>query len=141
MGLTVLDAGVVIAVLDSADAHHAAAVQSLSDAAERGDRFVVPASAYAEVLVGPFRASPGAPDIVDAFLGRLGADIAPADAEIARRAAQLRARHGSLQLPDALVVATADHLEADVVLTTDSGWPTARALGVGCRIDRVRRRD
>ena len=107
----------------------------------RGDRFVVPASAYAEVLVGPFKASPGAPDIVDALLGRLGADIASADAEIARRAAQLRARHGSLRLPDALVIGTADQLEADLLLTTDAGWPTARALGVACRIDRVRRPD
>ena len=61
MGLTILDAGVVIAVLDSADAHHAAAVQSLSDAAERGDRFVVPASAYAEVLSGRSERAPEHP--------------------------------------------------------------------------------
>jgi len=141
MGLTVLDAGVLIAVLDGSDAHHRAAVRFLSDAGGRGDHLVVPASAYAEVLVGPFKAGAAAVRTVDEFLGRLGANIAPADADIARRAAQLRARHRSLRLPDALVVATADHLGADSLPTTDAGWPTDRALGVSCRVERVRRQD
>jgi predicted nucleic acid-binding protein len=141
MGLTVLDAGVVIAVLDGSDAHHAPAVRSLTNTAVRGDHLVLPASAYAEVLVGPFKAGEGAVTTVDAFLGRLGTDIAPADAEIARRAAQLRARHPSLRLPDALVIATADHGRADLLITTDAGWPAARALGVSCRIERIGRQD
>jgi hypothetical protein len=44
-------------------------------------------------------------------------------AEIADRAALLRARHASLRLPDALVLATGDALAADAVLTAGSAWP------------------
>jgi len=55
VALTVLDAGVVIAVLDAADGHHAAARAALSEALARGDELVLPASAYAESLVGPSR--------------------------------------------------------------------------------------
>jgi predicted nucleic acid-binding protein len=138
VGLTVLDAGVLIAVLDGGDAHHASARRVLSARLEDGDRFVVPASVYAEVLVGPFTAGDAAVSTVDDFLGRLGADIAPADAAIARRAAQLRSKHRRLRLPDALVIATAVHLGADRLLTTDAGWPPSRSLGVSFRIERIR---
>jgi len=41
---------------------------------------------------------------------------------IAGSAASLRARHSSLKLPDALVLATADVLGAAKVLTADRGW-------------------
>jgi predicted nucleic acid-binding protein len=141
MGLTVLDAGVVIAVLDGSDAHHAPAVHAVTSTATRGDHLVVPASAYAEILVGPFKAGEQAVATVDAFLGRLGVEIAHADAEVARRAAHLRARHRSLRLPDALVIATADRHRADLLMTTDEGWPAARSLGVSCRIERIGRQD
>ena len=45
MGLTVLDAGVVIAVLDARDAHHAAAAKALTDARDQGDELIIPVSA------------------------------------------------------------------------------------------------
>jgi hypothetical protein len=35
----------------------------------------------------------------------------------------LRAEHNSLRLPDALVIATALAVEANVLLTTDRRWP------------------
>ena len=41
---------------------------------------------------------------------------------IAHRAAALRARHRALTLPDALVLATGDVLDATAVLTTDGAW-------------------
>jgi predicted nucleic acid-binding protein len=124
MGLTVLDAGVIIAALDAADAHHAAAVAALHSARAGGDRFLVPASAYAEALVGPSRTGADAVATLDAFLDALPASVEPAGREIARRAAALRAAHGrSLRLPDALVVATASALRADLILTTDARWP------------------
>jgi predicted nucleic acid-binding protein len=124
MGLTVLDAGVLIAALDADDAHHAAAVAALRAARGRGDRLLVPASAYAETLVGPSRRGLDAVATVDAFVDALPAAVEPATRDVARRAAQLRATHAkALRLPDALVLATASVESADLVLTTDAGWP------------------
>ena len=133
MGLTVLDAGVIIGVLDARDPHHAAARASLAAVVERGDALAVPASAYAEALVAPSRRGSAAIESVDAFLHDLAADVEPITRQVARRAAQLRARHGArLRLPDALVVALAIHLGADRVLTTDRKWPR-----VGVRLELV----
>lgn len=124
MGLTVLDAGVVIAVLDASDAHHDAAARAVSEARERGDTLVLPASAYAECLVAPHRRGADAVATVDAFLDALPARIEPATRGVAGVAAELRARHGGgLRLPDALVVATALTLGADRLMTTDARWP------------------
>jgi predicted nucleic acid-binding protein len=137
VGLTVLDAGVLIGVLDASDAHHGAARRALAAARERGDRLVVPASAYAEILVGPAAAGPQQVQTVDEFLARLPATVEAITPDMARRAAHLRARHRRLRLPDALVIATAEALGADVLLTTDHEWPARSALGVGCRIDKI----
>ena len=126
MALTVLDAGVLIGVLDADDAHHAATTQALSAAVARGDALAVPASAYAETQVGPARRGREEMRALDAFLADLSAEVEPITRQVATRAAQLRAQHGPrLRLPDALVLATAIHLRADRVLTTDGGWPRA----------------
>jgi predicted nucleic acid-binding protein len=133
VGLTVVDAGVIIAVLARDDAHHAASRKALAAARQRGDRLVVPASAYAEILVAPLRAGPEHGATVDDFLESLPATVEPASREIARRAAELRAHHGGrVRLPDALVIATAAVLDADRVVTTDAGWP-----GVGLPVEFV----
>jgi predicted nucleic acid-binding protein len=127
MGLTVFDAGIVIAALDASDAHHGASVQALRAARESGAALVVPASAYAEALVGPSRRGDEAVATIDAFLDALPAAVEPATREVAREAAALRARHGrALRLADALVLATATVVGADQVLTTDAGWPASR---------------
>ena len=124
MALTVLDAGVVIAVLDGSDVHHRAVMAALTTAIERGDDLVLPASAYAEILVAPYRRGSAAVETVDAFLDALPAAVEPANRIVAARAAELRAKHGSrLRLPDALVVATAMVLGAERVITTDGRWP------------------
>jgi len=124
MALTVLDAGVVIAMLDATDAHHSAARSALREALDHGADLVLPASAYAECLVGPLRRSPEAAATVDAFIEALPARIEPVTRSIARAAAALRARHGrAVRLPDALVLATAIELRAPRLLTTDGGWP------------------
>jgi predicted nucleic acid-binding protein len=125
MALTVVDAGVVIALLDADDGHHAAAREALREALDRGDDLVLPASAYAECLVGPLRRGAEAATTVDSFLEALPARVEPVTRSIARSAAVLRARHGrALRLPDALVLATAIELHAHRLLTTDAGWPT-----------------
>lgn len=132
MALTVLDAGVLIAVLDGDDAHHAAAEDLLREAFAAGDDLAVPASAYAECLVAPLQRGPGAAATVDGLLDALPARVVPITRATARVAAELRARHGrALRLPDALVVATALDLRADRLLTTDAGWPS---LGINVEV-------
>jgi predicted nucleic acid-binding protein len=133
MGLTVLDAGVVIAGLDADDVHHAATAAALAAAQARSDAFLLPASAYAEILVRPAARGTEVVSRVDAALDAVAISIADADREIARRAAELLARHSNLRLPDALVIATAIELEADHLLTTDRRWKSLRRLGFGAR--------
>ena len=133
MRLTVLDAGVVIAILDGNDAHHAAALEAVTEARDRRDEFVLPVSAYAEALVTPSRSGPHAIETFDGFIDAMPARVEPASRAIGAAAAGLRALLGpSLKLPDALVVATAQMLRADRIITTDQGWPT-----VGIPIDVV----
>ena len=68
--------------------------------------------------------------IVHALVRRLPIEVVPLDVEIASAAARLRARHRSLRLPDALVIASASVAGADRLVTTDRRWPGASALGV-----------
>lgn len=127
MGLTVLDAGVLTAALDASDAHHRAAIAALRAARGAGDVLLVPASAYAEALVGPSRRGAEAVATVDAFLDALPAAVEPATREVTREAAAMRAGRGrAMRLPDALVLATAAAVGADRILTTDAGWSDTR---------------
>lgn len=122
--MTVLDAGVVIALLERRDVHRPAAYTALREARNRSDRLVLPASAYSEALVGAIRRGEDHRLDVDRFLDELPARIEPMGRTIAAEAARLRALHGrTLRLPDALVLATARILEADRVVTTDSNLP------------------
>ena len=122
MALIVLDASVLIALLDPSDALHIAARAAL--ARHAGDDLKLPASAYAESLVGPARRGrlAAAKQAIDALL----LDIVPITGQVAEEAAELRARHPSLRLPDALVVATGSVVGAAAVLTGDARW---RQLG------------
>jgi PIN domain nuclease of toxin-antitoxin system len=130
VALVVLDASVVIAFLDSNDPHHPAAVAAV--AAARDDEIILPASAYAEVLVSPYRRGSSAVRRVDEFIADLGMRIEPLTREIASRAARLRAKAARVGLPDALVLATGDVLGVGLVLTADRAWPAiskrARAI-------------
>jgi predicted nucleic acid-binding protein len=94
----------------------------------------VPASAYAEILVRPAAQGPATVARVDVALDTMAISVAAADREIARRAATLRARHPSLRLPDALVIATAVELDADHLLTTDQRWKPLHRLGLRGRL-------
>ncbi len=116
--LIVFDAGVVIGALDGADAHHAAAAEAIA-AHDEGD-LRLPISAYSEVLVAPARA--GRLDEVKGNLAMLGLAIDPIGESAAEEAARLRAKHPSLRLPDALVIAYAETVDADELLTTDARW-------------------
>jgi predicted nucleic acid-binding protein len=129
MGLTVIDASVLIGFLDESDAHHDASTREFENARRRGE-IVIPGSALTESMVAPARKGDLNLEAVREFVDRLPVFVAALDAEVAIIAAQIRAQHGQrLKLPDALVVATAINVEADVLVTTDRGWPSNVTLG------------
>jgi len=120
VALVVLDASVIIAFRDPADALHARAVTAFR--AHVSDAFVLPASVYAEVLIGPMRHGPQEVASLEQFIGDFAMQIMPLTPDIARHAASLRARTPSLRLPDAFVLATGDSLGVGSVLTGDAAW-------------------
>jgi predicted nucleic acid-binding protein len=105
VGALILDASVVIALLDRADAHHSRAVDEIEAADVAGRPLLLPATAYSEALVAFARAGliHDARDAVAA----MGIAVAPLTASMSERAAELRAVHQRLRLPDAIVVACA----------------------------------
>ncbi|HEX9043513.1 MAG TPA: type II toxin-antitoxin system VapC family toxin [Candidatus Limnocylindrales bacterium] len=131
--LTILDAGVLIGFVEDTDTHHAAAVSALARARNRGDTFTIPAPAYAECLVQPYRQDAGAAAALDAFIDAFPIGVEPISRQIAAEAARLRARRSGLRLPDALVVATAIVLRSERILTTDRRWRSAE-VGVPIEI-------
>jgi predicted nucleic acid-binding protein len=127
VALIVLDASVLIAHIEEEDPGHAAAVAAFESHA--GDELVLPASAYSETLVRPARE--GRLEDVRRAVNLLTLRVVPIDAAMAEHAAVLRAGHSALRLPDALVLACGEALEADIVLTADQRWralPRVRVL-------------
>ncbi len=137
MGLTHLDAGVVIGFLDASDAHHVHARTVLTQALDNGDHLAMAVSAFAECLVGPARRNDSAIQVVRDTFDRLPIEIVDLEPMIAIEAARLRSRHRSLRLPDALVIATSVVASADRLVTTDGRWPTKRKLQVEFEIVRI----
>jgi predicted nucleic acid-binding protein len=109
-----LDADLLIAFLDPADAQHERAVDELRPRLASGDELLIGATVYAEVIVRPLQQ--GTAGTVDGFLEAAGAKFVPVDRTIARRAAELRSQHQALRLPDAMSLATA--LTSDATLLT-----------------------
>jgi predicted nucleic acid-binding protein len=108
VGSLILDASVLIGLLDDADARHQRAVDDVEAADEASRELVTPASAYSEAMVAFARVE----RIGDAreAIAAMGIRVSPLDATTAERAAELRARHDRLRLPDAIVLATAHEL-------------------------------
>jgi predicted nucleic acid-binding protein len=123
VGTVVIDASVVIATLDPADAHHAVAARSIDSAHRAGHTLSVPTSALAETLVSEARLGgrAAAHRRLDAILHFFGPSRV-LDYDVAVQAAELRAIHRWLRLPDALVLATALVDDVDAVLTADGRW-------------------
>ncbi len=111
MGAIALDADVLIGFFNRDDAHHPAARRLLQAAERGGERLLIAASVYAEVIVGPLRA--GRAEEIDMALAALGIDVVAVDRATAREAARLRARHRTLRLPDAIALAVALNARAD----------------------------
>jgi predicted nucleic acid-binding protein len=112
----ILDASVLIGLLDTEDSHHNRAVDEIDQADRADHHLLTPASAYSEALIAFARAG-RVNDARDAITG-MGITVVPLTAPIAEGAAELRALHDSLRLPDALVLATA-HEHEGVLLTYD----------------------
>jgi predicted nucleic acid-binding protein len=128
MGTIVVDAGILIAILDRNDAHHASA--RVAVAGLRGEHvLILPASAYSEMMVHPYEHGPRDVRDADGLIDSLPIRVEPASHDVAREAARLRAQRGrALRLPDALVIGTAIVVGADRIITTDRGWPD---VGIG----------
>jgi predicted nucleic acid-binding protein len=120
----ILDASVLIGLLDRADVHHTRAVDDVERADRAGHRLLAPASAYAEALVAFAREARTA-EARDA-IAAMGIEVAPLTPAMAERAATIRARNPRLRLPDALVVACASELGGDVLAYDDRLVSAAR---------------
>lgn len=125
MGPVVVDASVVLGVLDARDAHHSSAVRSLRTARAKGRAILLPASAFAEVLVGASRLGPKATARTEAFVDSIVDLVPPIDRNVAKIAAALRAAHKSIRLPDALVIAVGRSVGASAIVTADARWRAA----------------
>lgn len=113
MGALILDASVLIGLLDSEDAHHSRAIEDVETADQTARALLTPASAYSEALVA-FASANRVADARDA-IANMGITVVPLTNTIAERAAELRARHDGLRLPDAIVLATARDLDGELL--------------------------
>lgn len=105
MAPVALDADVLIAFLDPGDGQHERAVKEIRAKMAAGENLLMGASVYAEVMVRPLEQ--GTDARVDEFLAAAKVTVIDIDRALARRAVQLRARHPSLRLGDALSLASA----------------------------------
>lgn len=101
----VLDTDVVIAALDRADAHHAAAARAFEHWAGDEVELLLCTVNYAEALVRPAEDERSLRAAVDAIAG-LGIRLLAPDAALARNAARQRSR--GISLADGFALATAE---------------------------------
>ncbi len=120
----ILDASVLIGLLDTKDSHHDRAVDEVDQADRAYHQLLTPASAYSEALVAFARA--GRVNDARGAIAGMGITVVPLTAPIAERAAELRAGRNSLRLPDALVLATAHEHDGVLLACDDRLARTAR---------------
>lgn len=113
VGRAVFDSNVVIAAFANEDVNHEVCEQAFLDT----DLSLRVASVvtYSEVMMGAFSHSSEAVSYVDTIFGKMFAKVEPVSLEIASRAARIRAENPSIKLPDAMVVATGEHVGAEIV--------------------------
>jgi predicted nucleic acid-binding protein len=117
--VSVLDASVLIALLDETDAGRPVARAAVDESKQDHD-LLIPVTAFSESIVAPYRRSLRDGQRAEAALVALGG-LVEVTRDIANRAAQLRATR-QIKLPDALILATAMQLAADQILTLDRRW-------------------
>ena len=104
--MIVVDANVVIAASSPGHVHHEAAQQIVTD--HGGEGMVLHSLTMAEVLVGPARG--GAEAVARGLLADAGFRLAPQGDPSPEHLARVRAST-TLKMPDACVLATAEHLQ------------------------------
>lgn len=111
MATCVLDTDIVIAALDRADAHHAAAAAAFERFTTGRTELVICTVNYAEALVRPAEDERSLRAAVDA-IASLGIRTSSPDAALARVAARRRAL--GISLADGFALATAERMGADL---------------------------
>lgn len=111
MATCVLDTDVVIAALDRADAHHAAAVAAFEWFTTRRTELMICTVNYAEALVRPAEDERSLRAAIDA-IASLGIRTSSPDAALARVAARRRAL--GISFADGFALATAERVGADL---------------------------
>lgn len=90
---------------------------------------IVSAISESELVVRPMRdENAEAVERIADFLSEDGVRVVEVDRMIARRAAQLRAGHRPLKLPDAMIIATALDTGCDLILGNDYEWKKLRGI-------------
>ncbi|MGH2944800.1 MAG: PIN domain-containing protein [Solirubrobacteraceae bacterium] len=123
--MTLLDSAVVAGFLKADDALHAAASPAVRAAAAEGS-LIASVVTVTELLAGA-RLGHHDEQVVWDFFRQLVATIIPFTLDLADRAAELRAGHRALKLPDAIILATGEQ-HADTIVTADERWGGVTAL-------------
>ena len=112
VGPLILDASVLIGLLDTADAHHSRAIEDT----EAADRMGRPCWPRQRLQRGARRLrEPTASTTPADSTAAMGITVAPLTPSMAEHAAELRAGHERLRLPDAIVLACARQLDGELL--------------------------
>jgi predicted nucleic acid-binding protein len=117
--VSVLDASVLIALLDEKDVGRPVA-RAAVERSKRHHDLLIPVTAFSESIVAPYRRGREDGQRAEAALAALG-NLVDVTRAIASRAAELRATR-QVKLPDALILATAMLMSARQILTLDRRW-------------------
>jgi predicted nucleic acid-binding protein len=128
--VALLDSVAVAGFLDRDDAFHSAADARVRELTGR-ETLIVSVITYAELLTGAGR-GPHEQSTVRGFFGQLIDQVCDVDRAVAERAAELRTQTPTLKMPDALILATADVVRADLVVTGDE---RLSAVDIGPRVE------
>lgn len=127
MQITLVDSGVLIALLDDTDVHHATSSSAIVTTLRNGNSLAIAATTLTEILVRPYSVGEQAVSRCINAIDRLPISVIELDRVIAVKAAEMRATIPSLRLPDATILATAVVGSADSLLTTDAKLASASA--------------
>ena len=109
MGKVILDSSVIIALFNDGDAHHQAAMKALG---ESKDNFEISTVSLAEALSSVL--SDSERHEMNSDIKKHFSPLHPVDEKVAFLASQIRAAKNAIQMPDALISATAILAKAEL---------------------------